>query len=245
VVDEPVTREPEAAAAPIPAASAVELDEVYVDEDYDQYDYAPDEAYEPYEEERRGSSGLLAVVGFLALGGLALFGGALLWGLMGDDDDVALAPTPTPAFEMTPAPTPVPPPAQTPEATPDPGPQETPTSVVFDDGFQAETQPCVGTPDLSQHAQGCNSNGSTNDGTLWVWVGFQRGTDADVVRLRILDEDDQQVAESDRPLSVINCGSRCNGWTYFNVSGLEPGEYRVEIARNGEFATTTTFTVSS
>jgi hypothetical protein len=245
--DEPEVAAPVAYSDAANSDSVVDpSDEIYVDEDYDQYDYAPDEAYEPYEEERRGSSGLLAVVGFLALGGLALLGGAVLWGLMGGDDDVGLnTATPTPTLEMTPVPTAEETPAQTPEPTPDPGPQETPTSVVFDDGFQAETQPCVGTPDLGQHAQGCSSNGSTNDGTLWVWIGFQRGTDADVLRLQIFDEDDEQVADSTRQLSVINCGSRCNGWTYFNVTGLGPGEYRVEVARNGQFATTTTFTVRS
>ncbi len=45
-------------------------------------------------------------------------------------------------------------------------------------------------------------------------------------------------------LARIGCGSTCNGYTWFQFSNLDPGDYEVRITRNGEPASSTAFEVT-
>jgi hypothetical protein len=212
-------------------------------EDGDDGEYAYDyDAWEPREE--RSGSNALAIVGFLALGVLALLGGALLAGVFGGGQTGQVDPTPTPVVSAAPSeeataePTPVPTesaPAPSGSAPASGGP------IVFPDGFAAEAQPCL---PGSASGNGCDSNAVSNSGSVWVWVGFENGSAADVVGARVVGPDGTTVGEGSIDLARIGCRQACNGWTYFPFSGLPDGTYDVEITRNGEPAATTSFEVS-
>lgn len=243
------------AAAAAPAAAATPAAAPTVEQPAHQ-DHFDDEAYadEPYEydtweddRERRGGGGALAILGFLALGVLALLGGAALAGVFGDDEDGVAQPTPIPTISASPAATGTPAATSTPDATgggESPDATATPPAgepVVFADGFIAESQPCL---PGSATGSGCSSNAETNSGSLWVWVGFDNGNAEDVVGARILGPDGTTVGEGSIDLRRIGCTQACKGWTYFPFSNLPPGEYEVEITRNGERADSMTFEVS-
>lgn len=207
------------------------------------YDYR----YPPAEEQwdRRGSGiGPLAIGGFVLLGILAIGVGAFMSGIF--SGGVALeSPSASPVVSTAPsqAPPSVEPTAgpSQPLATPNPsgGP------VVFPDGFTARTEPCAQEPSSDD---GCNSSGATiSSGSVWVWVGWREGSDADTIGATIVDAAGTAVADGHIPLSSIGksgCGSSCNGWARFSFSGLAVGNYTIKVDRNGTLAAEASFTVT-
>ena len=228
-----------------PAYAGPEHVDAYEDGYADPYEEYPYE-YDQYEEPERRSSGAgaFAILGFLALGVLALFGGAVLAGVFGDDDPGVGSATPTPTFVESLAPEVSAEPSIAPSVAPSAGasaPASSGEPVVFPDGFTAEAQPCLpGTPS----GTGCNSNGAVNGGTVDIWVGFKNGTADDVIGATIIGPDGATVAEGSIDLARINCGESCNGWTYFNFRNLTDGTYQVRVTRNGDPASETSFEVS-
>jgi hypothetical protein len=209
---------------------------------YEEYPYEYDQYEEP--ERRSSGAGAFAILGFLALGVLALFGGAVLAGVFGDDDPGVGSATPTPTLVESLAPEVSDAPSIAPSVAPSAG-ESAPASsggpVVFPDGFTAEAQPCL---PGSAGGSGCNSNGAVNGGTVDIWVGFENGTADDVVGAAIVGPDGSTVAEGSIDLARINCGTSCNGWTYFNFRNLTEGTYQVRVTRNGDPASETSFEVS-
>lgn len=216
---------------------------------YDDDAYDPDLAYEydDYEEERRGpAAGILAVLGFVGLGILALAAGAVLAGVFTADNDVARA-TPTPAGlgETSPSPIATPPPTPVPTATaaasaaPSGSPGGTNGSVSFPDGFTAQAQPCASQPSSAD----CGSSGAVNDGEVYILVSFTKGNAADVIGARLLAGDGQLIGSGQIDLRQIGCSSACNGWTFFRFIDLAEGSYSVEVTRNAQPASETSFEV--
>ena len=230
--------------------------------DYSDYagapraDYVDDASYDPdapYEydgweddRERRSGAGGFAILGFLALGVLALLGGAVLAGVFSGDPGVAEA-TSTPSIAVSQAPIASTAPSVAASAAPSgepvgsSAPSESGGPVVFPDGFTAEAQPCI---PGSVRPDGCDSSGAVNNGQVEIWVGFQNGSSADIVGAEILGPDGNTIGEGTIDLSRIGCGATCNGHTYFNFANLGPGMYEVRITRNGERADTFDFEVS-
>jgi hypothetical protein len=251
--DDWVSRPEEAVAPPPPLApppSDLPVDDgAYVDNLDDAYDPADyPYAYDDWEEGRqRGSSGAgaFAILGFLALGVLALLGGAVLAGVFTGDPntggaDPTLGPSPTLSESIAPTPSETVAPSQA-SAEPSGSPTESGEPVVFADGFEAETQPCIpGSAGLN----GCNSNATTNSGSVWVWVGFANGKQADVLAARLTGPDGAVVGEGAIDLARIGCTPTCRGgWTYFPFGNLGPGTYQATVERNGQLAAETEFTV--
>lgn len=216
----------------------------YDDEAYDAGDYR--HTYDEWEEARgrRAGGGALAILGFLALGVLALLGGALLAGLFSGDANVGqVTDTPSPSASASASVAAIASASAAPSGTAgtsaSPGASGEP--VVFPDGFTAEAQPCI---PGSANIDGCDSNGATNSGSVWIWVGFKNGTDDDVIGVT-LTLPDGRTEDGSIDLAQIGCSPTCpGGWTYFPFSGLPPGTYQVEIARNGEHAGSTSFEVT-
>ncbi len=184
------------------------------------------------------------IVGFAALGLAALLAGVLLSGLFGPGAGVA-ADTPTPsatpsiAVEATPTP-----------GAATPGPSSSATSsdgppVAFDDGFTASAQPCADEPASNT---GCDSSGAqiAVGDKLWVWIGFSKGTNDDVLGITLVDAGSgEAVADASYELAKLGAQSdRFNGWLKFPFSGLAAGSYEIRISRNGAPAAVTPFTVS-
>jgi hypothetical protein len=205
------------------------------DESAYEYDEAYDGGWEAEPRRRSSGTGALAIVGFLALGVMALLGGAVLAGVFGNGD-IAGGPTPTPIASLTPSAEPTPEPTVGASGSVAPGNSVAPTDgpVTFPDGFRAEAQPCV---PGSAGPDGCDSNGATNSGSLWVWVGFTNGTEDDVISATVLSPDGARLGEGSIDLARIGCVPDCpGGWTYFPFSVRDPGQYTVRVTRNGELA---------
>ncbi len=248
--DDWVERRPVAPVTPTPTAAAEEPEHIdhYDDSAYEagEYPYEYDE-WDDDRDRRSSGAGAFAVLGFLALGVLALLGGAVLAGVFSGDPNVGggdptLTPSPTISESADPSVDPSSAPSTDPSANPSGEPGASGDPVVFPDGFTAEAQPCIpGSPDVD----GCDSNAVSNNGNLWVWVGFANGTENDVVGVEIIGPDGTTVGDGSIPLARIGCSPRCpGGWTYFPFGGLGPGTYDVEVTRNGERAGTTSFEVS-
>jgi len=212
------------------------------------YDPAEPYAYEypPAEEQwdRRGSGvGPLAIGGFVLLGILAIGVGAFMSGIF--SGGVAReSPSATPLVSTAPS--------QAVSLEPTAGPSQplaTPNAsggpIVFPDGFTARTEPCAQEP---RSADGCGSSGATiSGGSVWVWVGWREGSDADTIGATIVDAAGTAVADGHIPLSSIGkegCGSSCNGWAKFMFSGLAVGNYTIKVDRNGTPAAEASFTVT-
>jgi hypothetical protein len=214
-------------------AEAAEYEEpAYVDE-YDEWDEEP--------RERSAGAGALAILGFLALGVLALLGGAVLAGVFsGDQQAGQVGATPSPSISA-PAATAAP---ETPDATPsEPAgtPRASGDTVIFPDGFTAEVQPCL---PGSADEDGCNSNGATNGGSVDIWVGFTNGTESDVISADVVGPDGLTVSSGTIEVADIGCRGICNGWTRFSISGLPPGNYQILVTRNSDPAGEGSFVVS-
>lgn len=222
------------------AAAAPRID------NYDDDSYELDEDLYPYadDDEPRGpGAGPIAILAILAIGVLALLGGAFLGGFLGGDEDgvgsnlssptpsVLASPVETPAASTTPLPGA----SQSGPANASGQPSEGPR--VFPDGFVAEAQPCATEPTSPD----CGSSGAVNSGTVYILVSFRNGTAADVIGVNVVSEDGAPVGGGDIELRQINCTASCAGWTYFRFVDLEAGEYTVNVTRNGEPANSTGF----
>jgi hypothetical protein len=204
------------------------------------YDYG-DQYVEWDEGRERTSAGTWAIVGFLGLGVLALLAGAVLASLWGGGiGQVDETPTPDASFVASAQPSDAP--SVAPSATPDASGSATASGgpIEFPDGFVAEAQPCI---PGSVGSSGCDSNGVSNNGSVEIWVGFQNGNASDVIGA-ILEAPDGTEFDQSIDLARIGCGSTCNGYTWFQFSNLDPGDYEVRITRNGEPAGSTTFEVT-
>ena len=240
---EPVAGEP----AEYPSEAVTRYDGEYDDPDYQEpgdYPYEYDDWQD--REPRRSGAGAFAILGFLALGVLALLGGAVLAGVFNDDQPGVgqQSPVPSVAASLDAAPSvaaSAAAPSVDPSAAASAAPPASGEPVTFPDGFTAEAQPCL---PGSASASGCGSNGATNGGVLDIWVGFENGNSNDVVGAAIIGPDGSTVGEGTIPLADIGCSQSCNGWTYFNFSNLGPGTYEVRVTRNGEPASATSFEVS-
>jgi len=224
----------------------------------DQFE-APERAYDPAEPydyrytppddewDRRGSGmSPLAIGGFVLLGILAIGVGAVMSGLFAGG--VALeSPSGTPQTSTAPSQAASVEPsaaASFPVTTPNPSGSSGP--VTFPDGFTARTEPCAERP---SSADGCNSSGATiSGGSVWVWVGWREGSNADTIGATIVDAAGTPVADGHIPLSDIGndgCGPSCNGWARFSFSGLAVGNYTIRVDRNGTLAAEASFTVTA
>ncbi len=250
------------ASAPTPAAAPPQADEwapppsdvpvadahqpEYVD-NFDDAAYDPGEygyTYDDWEEprERRAGLGAVAILGFLALGVLALLGGAVLAGIFGGDPEVGAGTSPSPS--ATAVATVAPSPSASADTSGSPTASGSPAAsgdpVVFPDGFTAAAQPCVRG---STTPTGCDSNGAANNGSVDIWVGFTNGNSDDVIGATVVAPDGSTI-DGSIDLADIGCTSSCNGYTWFPFDVVEPGTYEVRVTRNGELAGTTTFEVS-
>jgi hypothetical protein len=243
---------PTSAAAPPPDWGAPPSDVPVTDAPEPEYvDNFDDSAYaddaDPYEqwqqpEERRAGLGAVAILGFLALGVLALLSGAVLAGVFvppgGGVADASSSPSATAVATVEPTPSTSAFESGSPDASASPGASGEP--VIFPDGFTAEAQPCIRG---SVTPTGCDSNGASNSGSVDIWVGFTNGTSNDVVGASLIAPDGSTV-DGSIDLADIGCTASCGGYTFFPFDGLTPGTYEVRVTRNGELASTTTFEVS-
>jgi hypothetical protein len=212
------------------------------DAEYDQGDYGYAQDEWPEARERRAGPGAVAILGFLALGVLALLGGAVLAGIFGGGSELGGGPTPSPTATTVATAAPTPSPSLDDSGSPDASgsPAESGDPVVFPDGFTAEAQPCIRG---SVTADGCDSNGASNSGAVDIWVGFENGTSEDVIGATLVAPDGSEI-DGSIELADIDCESACNGYTWFPFDGLTAGTYEVRVTRNGELADTVTFEVT-
>jgi hypothetical protein len=196
---------------------------------------------------RRGSGmGPLAIGGFVLLGVLAIGVGAFMAGLFSSGTAVG-SPSPTPLLSTLPSASAAASlqPSTGASVPASVGQTATPTAIA--DGFTAQTQPCAEQP-ASQ--DGCASSGATvSGGTVWVWVGWHKGSDADSLGVKIEDAAGATVGTGG-PLALSSigkngCGASCNGWARFKFGGLAPGDYTIRIDRNGVQVAQASFTVNS
>lgn len=239
--------EPSAAPLPVETARDAAAASAYDEAAYDDDAYAY--GYEEWDDRRnrRSGAGAFAILGFFALGVLALLGGALVAGLFSSDPTTAVAdPTLTPSPTISESIAPSEPPSIAPSLEASIAPSASAGAsgdpIAFPDGFTAEAQPCI---PGSAGGNGCDSNARSNSGSVWVWVGFTNGTQNDVIGAALLGPDGSPVGDGSIDLAQIGCRPACpGGWTYFPFSNLEPGTYDVEITRNGDPAGSTTFEVT-
>jgi hypothetical protein len=230
----------------LPVVEEVDYVDNFDDAAYEEGGYPY--AYEDWEDGRRRSSGAgaFAILGLLALGVLALLGGAVVAGIFSDDPNTGVNDptlTPIPSLSQTVAPSPSA--SVAPSAPASGGPSASAASsgepVVFPDGFTAAAQPCLpGSVDLD----GCDSNGAVNAGAVDMWVGFRSGNGNDVLGVTLIGPDGSSISEGSIELADIRCGQTCNGYTRFPFSGLGPGMYEVRVTRNGQLAAETSFEVT-
>jgi hypothetical protein len=221
----------------------------------DNYDDAADDptAY-PYDyddwddgrERRSSGAGAFAILGFLALGVLALLAGAVLAGVFSSAPGVGgvnptLTPIPSIQESTPPSESASAPPTSETSTSPSTSPPASGEPVVFPDGFTAEAQPCI---PGSASTNGCGSNARSNSGSVWIWVGFAKGTSDDVIGAEIIGPDGDTVGTGSIDLASIRCGRSCNGWTYFQFGNLDAGTYEVRVTRNGDLAAETSFEVT-
>ena len=212
----------------------------YVESDYDDEAGGYPYQYEAWEERepRSSGAGAFAILGFLALGVLALLGGAVLAGVFGGDPGVAQdSPSPTLSESRAPNASDAASSAPSTDASAAPGTSSRPVAsgdpVVFEDGAEFEVQACA-TNEMS--FDGCAQRAEFFSGGSFVaWVGFS-GASGDDTLLLVLRQGGAAVADSEFVLgnSPFGCTSDCTGYARQGFTGLPPGEYTVELLRNGE-----------
>ena len=146
-------------------------------DDADAYPYAYDD-WDDGRQRRSSGAGAFAILGFLALGVLALGAGAVLAGVFSSDPGVGgIDPTltPIPSIQESAQPSESASVAPTSDASTSPStsPAASGEPVVFPDGFTAAAQTCI---PGSASTNGCGSNARSNSGSVWIWVGFAKGT---------------------------------------------------------------------
>ena len=68
--------------------------------------------------------------------------------------------------------------------------------------------PCKpGAADLN----GCTASGETNNGDVWIWVGFRRGDASDALGASVTTAKGDPIAEGAIDLARIGCKSNCAG----------------------------------
>ena len=242
---------PAAAAVPLaePAAHDARMPEPYWTAPDEPYDAAAVDEYRrrrPDDEWGRRGRGmsLLAIGGFVLLGVLAIGVGAFISGTFSSGAAVASS-SPTPIVSVAPSSaTPVPTVAPTTSASaPASSTGSSASPGPFADGFSARTEPCTAQP---SSPDGCGSSGaSVAGGSVWVWVGFRKGNDADVLSVSVVNASGVSTGDGSLPLGTISCGNSCSGWAYFQFGGLRPGSYTIHVNRNGQPAAEAAFTVTS
>jgi hypothetical protein len=243
---------------PRPAAAAVPPAQVPADEARPSEPQwaAPDEpsdaaeAYDyryrtPDDEWGRRGSGMspLAIGGFVLLGVLAIAVGAFISGIFSGGVAVA-SPSPTPLVSVAPSATLEPSVEPTARASvPASSTASSGSPAPFADGFTASTQPCAVEP---TSPDGCSSSGASVTGrSVWVWVGFRKGNDADVLGVSVVNATGTSVGDGSLSLGTIKCGNSCSGWARFQFGGLSPGAYTIRVDRNGAPVAEAPFTVTS
>jgi hypothetical protein len=229
----------------------------YPPEAYDDAPYGrPEDAYAyPYQssDDGRGGGSALPIVGFVVLCVLALAVGAVLAGLLGGEEPIGQA-TPSPSVAASEEPSEQP--SQEPSAAPSESageatPQPSDGPVAFDDGALLTIQPC-GSNGYRQQAVGnpeenaCQVDGSTvTDGRVWAFVVFSDTGGSDRLQVRLITNGQVENEQELTIDSVLNdCGDSCGGLIYgATYVELLPGEYELELLRNGDFADRATFTV--
>jgi hypothetical protein len=249
-VPEPVVVPAASQAAPPPAPRVEQVAEQEQPfEPSQQYDPAEpyDYRYRPPDDDwgRRGSGmSPLAIGGFVLLGVLAIGVGAFIAGIFGGGAAVE-SPTSSPIVSIAPSATlgPSLAPSSGPSLpAPTPGPSNG-SPVTFPDGFTARTEPCAEQPSSQE---GCNSSGATvSGGSVWVWVGFRKGNNSDVLSVSVVDAAGTSVGDGSLALGSLDCGDSCNGWGRFRFNNLAVGNYTIEVRRNGELAAKASFTVTA
>ncbi|HEX7171946.1 MAG TPA: hypothetical protein VF365_04985 [Candidatus Limnocylindria bacterium] len=230
------SRDEEAAYEPEPARVDNYADPAYDDEGGD-YPYEYDE-WQQEPERRASGAGAFAILGFLALGVLALLGGAVLAGVFSGNGGVAQeSPSPSLSASLAPQVSTAPSTAPSAPASADAGGSGEPLAsgepVVFDDGAMFEVQACA-TNEMS--FEGCAQEAEFFSGGSFVaWVGFSGASGSDTLLL-VLRQDGAAVADSEFVLgnSPFGCTADCTGYARQGFTGLPPGEYTVELLRNGE-----------
>jgi hypothetical protein len=191
--------------------------------------------------ERGSGMSPLAIGGFVLLGVLAIAVGAFISGIF--SGGVAQAtPSPTPLVTAVPSASvnPTPQPTSVASAPVSPSPSSG-SPGPFPDGFTARTEPCADQP-TSQ--DGCNASGaSVSGGSIWVWIGWRKGTPDDVLGVTILNASGNTVGNGSLALSSL-CDKVCSGWGRFRFGGLTPGNYTIRLDRNGQPAADSSFTVT-
>lgn len=220
-------------APPVPPAYATEA-----------YPYAYPGGDQVEEERRRGGVGPLILVAFVAVGVVAVLGGALLAGFLGGGPAAEASPTPSPlATSTAPGETAAEPTQPPPSASPDASPGASPGApFIFPDGFTAQAEPCAVQPEPDGQGSGeCRQDGSTiSEGDpLWILVTFTNVAVDDVIAVQVTDPNGTQHDEGSWEAT-----GRGRGWSYFSVlSSRGPGAYEVLLTRNGQPAAETSFSV--
>jgi hypothetical protein len=233
----PTTPEPEPPPYPASAYEPVPDEPYYPPAHEDEPGAYPYE-YDDWEERpsRSSGAGAFAILGFLALGVLALLGGAVLAGVFSGDPGVGVA-SPSPSVPASLVPVVSEPPSVAPSAAASEAPgsdQPIPTGepVVFDDGAVFEVQVCAFN---EMSFDGCAQEAEfVSGGSIVVWIGFARASPDDTLLL-VLREDGAAVADAEFQLGpTFSCEDPCTGYARQGFTGLQPGEYTIELMRNGE-----------
>lgn len=187
--------------------------------------------------------GPLAIGGFVLLGVLAIGVGAFMAGVFAGAPVASASPSPLVSTAPSASVGASLQPSVAPSAPASVAESAAATPVA--NGFTASTQPCAEQP-ASQ--DGCNSSGSTvTGGSLWVWVGWRNGSDADTIGVNIVDSTGANVGTGSLALSKVGssgCGASCNGWARFRFGGLAPGDYTIRVDQNGNPVAQAPFTVN-
>ena len=206
------------------------------------YEY-PYRRYDDNWDDRGGGLSPLAIGGFVLLGVLAIAVGAFIAGIF-SGGVASASPTPTPSISAAPSVSAAPSIAVTPAPSVPASPIASgATPIPQNDGFTARTEPCAEEPSSQD---GCNSDGSTvTGGSVWVWIGFRKGNDTDVLHVSIVDAAGTSVGDGSLELGNIGCGDSCSGWARFKFGGLGVGNYTIKVNRNDTPVAEATFTVTS
>jgi hypothetical protein len=184
---------------------------------------------------------MLPILGFVILGIAALLGGGFLFSALNSPTTLAQQ-TATPSATPSEA-------AESPSASPsDSGAsassEATTTPVPQPDNFSAQARPCA-TSEMD--FDGCDVDGATLDrGQVWVWVGFKNGQASNVIGVKIVSKDGAVVQDASLELDrLAGCdpNKSCSGYLYVTFADLDPGEYTIQVTRDGDQVATSGFTV--